>query len=286
MGLDLRDGLQMSGLSMSAYDNSPDLGMTAFLYKVDTTVSSAVGPQLIARLESSGQVDGQRILSTDALPGHVIDLQHYFYYVQLYTGLDPVRANGVTVTYLPCGDNDGDGFDGCVNDCIDTRAAVHPGAPEVCDGVVDNCSSPFWPDPAGTIEGDDDFDGFSECQGDCADSDFTRWSPPGEVPNLLVDFAAGTGITTVTWSAPANPGGNTAPVYDTLRSFSPSNFNAGTGVCAETNGADLTTTFNASTPTVSVGQCLFMLVRAEGACGMGTLGSGSNGVPLAGRTCP
>ena len=286
MGLDLRDGRQMSGFSMSVYDNSPDLGMTAFLYKVDTTVSSFVGPQLIARLESTGQVDGERVFSTDALPGHVIDLQHYFYYVQLYTGLDPVRADGVTVTYLPCGDNDGDGFDGCVDDCIDTRAAVHPGAAEVCDGVVDNCSSPNWPDPFGTIEADDDFDGFSECQGDCADSDSSRWSPPSEAQNLLVDYAPGTGIATVTWTAPANTGGTAAPIYDTLRSFSPSNFSTGTGVCAESNGADLRTLFNATTPAVSVGQCLFLLVRAEAACGMGPLGTSSAGVPLTGRTCP
>lgn len=39
----------------------------------------------------------------------------------------------------PCEDKDRDGY--CVEDgdCDDTNASIHPGAPEVCDGIDNNC---------------------------------------------------------------------------------------------------------------------------------------------------
>lgn len=69
----------------------------------------------------------------------------------------------------PCVDLDGDGTTGC-NDCDDTDASVHPGAPQRCDGVNNDCADASWPNLAGTNEGDDDLDGLSECAGDCDDS--------------------------------------------------------------------------------------------------------------------
>lgn len=36
-------------------------------------------------------------------------------------------------------DHDGDGFSGCGGDCDDTRAGIHPGAVEVCNGLDDDC---------------------------------------------------------------------------------------------------------------------------------------------------
>lgn len=68
-----------------------------------------------------------------------------------------------------CTDHDGDGTTAC-NDCIDTDGSVHPGAPQVCDGVNNDCSDSAWPSFAGTNEGDDDVDGFSECADDCDDA--------------------------------------------------------------------------------------------------------------------
>jgi hypothetical protein len=38
-----------------------------------------------------------------------------------------------------CPDSDGDGYARCT-DCDDTNPLVHPGAPEICNGVDDNCS--------------------------------------------------------------------------------------------------------------------------------------------------
>lgn len=54
-------------------------------------------------------------------------------------------------------------------DCDDTRAVVYPGAPQLCDGINDNCSDPSWPTvPAN--EADGDHDGYRICQGDCDDT--------------------------------------------------------------------------------------------------------------------
>ncbi|HEV8121887.1 MAG TPA: MopE-related protein [Candidatus Polarisedimenticolia bacterium] len=284
MGVSLPDGEQVLSFSISAFDNSTDGDMTAFLYRTDNTIVGA-GSQLMATLTSQGQAASVRQYTTDLIQaGRVIDNTRYFYYVQFWTGFEPVTASGMKVTTAPCGDHDGDGFNGCVNDCNDNRATVYPGAPEVCgDGMVNNCSRAFWPDPTGTNEGDDDFDGFSECQGDCNDADASRWSPPSDPQNLMVSFDTGTGVTTLTWSPPANPGGNASPVYDTVRSFSPSNF-GGSAVCVESNGPDTTSTL--TTPALTPGQGLFFLVRAESSCGPGPLGFSSAGVSILGRGCP
>jgi hypothetical protein len=36
-------------------------------------------------------------------------------------------------------DADGDGVRQCDNDCNDTNPAIHPGAPELCDGQDNDC---------------------------------------------------------------------------------------------------------------------------------------------------
>jgi hypothetical protein len=103
------------------------------------------------------------------------------------------------------------------------------------------------------------------------------------VQDLMVGFSATTGVTTLTWSPPANAGGSASPVYDTLRSFSRSDFSAG-GTCIDTNGTDSTTTL--TTPALTPGQALYFLVRAESSCGPGPLGFTSAGTAIVGRSCP
>jgi hypothetical protein len=96
-------------------------------------------------------------------------------------------------------DNDGDGYIECTVDvggwddpattpsagidCVDTDATVFPGAAELCDGLVNDCSG----DPLRAVETDDDLDGYVECSidgggwdglalkvgADCDDSDET-----------------------------------------------------------------------------------------------------------------
>jgi len=63
------------------------------------------------------------------------------------------------------GDGDGDGFDSST-DCDDTDPFVYPGAPEICNGIDDNCDFVLGP---GEI--DTDFDGWLVCEGDCDDLD-------------------------------------------------------------------------------------------------------------------
>ena len=71
-------------------------------------------------------------------------------------------------------DADGDGYP-AEEDCDDSNPAVHPGAPEICDGIPDNdCDGVIDPD-----DSDDDGDGTSECTGDCDDGD------PGVHPGAL-----------------------------------------------------------------------------------------------------
>jgi|GEM_PF-6412704 len=79
-----------------------------------------------------------------------------------------------------CVDLDGDGYGkpgaaqcphGSATDCDDAHAAVYPGAPQICDGLNDNCSAPGWPTvPANEV--DADADGHPLC-GDCNDNQAT-----------------------------------------------------------------------------------------------------------------
>jgi alpha-tubulin suppressor-like RCC1 family protein len=86
-------------------------------------------------------------------------------------------------------DNDDDGYEDDV-DCADSAGNEHiyPGAPELCDGVWNNCNHPSWSSgSAPPAETDDDSDGFVDCAvaksgwvgdpitggGDCDDTDHT-----------------------------------------------------------------------------------------------------------------
>jgi hypothetical protein len=74
---------------------------------------------------------------------------------------------------------------------------------------------------------------------------------------------------------------NQAAFYDLVRSTTPNGF--GGGACTETNGSD-GDTFDPGTPALGTG--FYYLVRAENACGQGSLGRQSNGTSRAGVFCP
>ena len=72
-------------------------------------------------------------------------------------------------------DNDGDGF--CTEpegdrplDCDDANSQVFPLAPQLCDGLNNDCENPLWP-VVPTDDADLDADGVAECAGDCDDTD-------------------------------------------------------------------------------------------------------------------
>ena len=66
----------------------------------------------------------------------------------------------------PCWDADGDGVDSCSGDCNDLAAQVYPAAPEICDGLDDDCDGVIPEN-----EADADGDGQMICEGDCDDEE-------------------------------------------------------------------------------------------------------------------
>jgi len=70
---------------------------------------------------------------------------------------------------IDCGiwDEDGDGFPPAGGDCDDTDPSIYPGAPEVADGVDQDCDDVV---DEGTEAFDDDGDGQTEDEGDCDDA--------------------------------------------------------------------------------------------------------------------
>ena len=85
-----------------------------------------------------------------------------------------------TVPGVP-GDADGDGSPAGL-DCDDDDAAVHPGAPELCDGLDSDCNGLADADPEG--EADADLDGALSCD-DCDDAD------PLVAPDVFEGLGAG-----------------------------------------------------------------------------------------------
>lgn len=164
-------------------------------------------------------------------------------------------------------DGDGSGTAGD-NPCAD-------GVRQACD---DNCFLVANPDQA---ESDGDQIGDA-C--DCDSGSGTVWASPSEARDLRLDHEHATGVTTVSWVPPSEPGA-VAVVYDTIRSSSADDFVTGATCVEWDDGADIEAT-DSETP--DAGSTFCYLVRAENGCpaGEGSLGTSWDGVARVARVCP
>jgi hypothetical protein len=116
--------------------------------------------------------------------------------------------------------------------------------------------------------------------GDCNDASASVWAIPGEATGIVFS----SNKQTLTWSAPALPGGTAgSAVYDTIRSSSPSDF-VTAATCVESNDGANTSATDTAVP--AAGSRFAYLVRAQNTCGEGTLGTRTDGTPRVARACP
>ena len=131
---------------------------------------------------------------------------------------------------------------------------------------------------------DGDTDGVTAGQCDCNESDPDIWGTPSEVRNLALSRDPVTGMTTLTWTLPVEPGGAVVP-YDVIRSASRSDF-VTSAVCIESGDSSDMTATDSDDPSPS--SALYYLVRGANDCalGEGTVGNRSNLVLRTARSCP
>ena len=86
-------------------------------------------------------------------------------------------------------DHDGDGFSIGEGDCDDTNGTIYPGAPDLADGLDNDCDGIL---DEGSPDFDDDGDGFADVEGDCDDGDPLIFPAADERINDLDDDCDGT----------------------------------------------------------------------------------------------
>jgi hypothetical protein len=181
-----------------------------------------------------------------------------------------------------CIDTDGDTVYVCANDCDDSDPDTYPQATQICDGANNDCDHASWPALTGTNEADGDGDGQTECLGDCLPADGQNWATPGEVQSLRLTYDSGTGVSTLSWQEPVEPGASSV-LYDVVRTGDPQNFDLGITCVAGDDTALIAT----DSVNLQVNTAAYYLIRAENQCpdGLGDAGAATDGTPRMMRDC-
>jgi hypothetical protein len=174
---------------VSWQDKSANRSVRSVVVRRSTDGGSTFGPvlRLDARTEGAFTNVYGRTTETAALPG-----------IGLFAWVGDNDGTFYEVLYLADDrtDDDSDGVNGSL-DCDDTNPDVYPGAPQLCDGVNNDCVDPLWPEvPA--VEADGDSDGHRICHGDCDDADPDTYPDAPEINDGLDNQCpgdAGYGVT-------------------------------------------------------------------------------------------
>ncbi len=150
-------------------DTDPEVhpGVLELCDGIDNDCDGQLGPD-----EQDADGDGQAVCQGDCDDS---DPTAYIGAQEICDGVDNDCIDGIDNGMDE--DADGDGYTGCGSDglpgnldgdedCDDDNIRVFPGAPELCDGVLNDCDGTLPAD-----EADDDGDGWPVCAGDCDDTE-------------------------------------------------------------------------------------------------------------------
>ena len=133
--------------------------------------------------EDNGEFDSEDLDTEDSFSWTFDVAGNYSYHCGRHSSMTGV----VNVEDEEPVDTDGDGVPD-VDDCDPYDASVYPGAPELADGLDNDCDGVV---DEGTDTFDDDGDGYSEDEGDCDDENLNVNPGETEIANGIDDDCDG-----------------------------------------------------------------------------------------------